>query len=902
PIGKSPHPRPITGEVWFDELRLVDVDNTPGWAYRTDAQLKLADLATVAFNYSRVDPFFHTLEQQFGSRVLSLNWGLSASMALDKFFPESWAGTSIPISYSHTVSLVKPKYLPNSDIDVNAAASLADSPQQADSIIYVSQTQRTSDTYAVPTFHIGFPSQEWYIRDTFNKLTFGYTYTKSRERNPSLVYGISWNWNARVSYALTLPPDYFIMPFRKLFDGIWFLDEFKLWKLFFPVTGFTWAIAANRSRSNTLQRTLDAQEIVSRQFSASRSFGFGWKLTEGGIMNWSGDYSLSVESSLLGLELTQDGNQRPFSQILGDIFFSNHLINFGDDTRYTQHNSFNTKPTLPNIFNIKKYLDLTGGYSVDYGWQNTLTAGDLGKSAQWSNSINLQMTLRLKQLFDPLFEESPQTQQQPGAPAPPPLLPRGRRGPETPSPTDTSSTDSSKSKTPVDRSVKGQLKNLAKVFIKIPFLDYENISINFTQSNQAQNSGTLGSTGFVNYWGRLPFFQSSDPKYGPSRLYQLGLISDPSGTLTNFGPRSYFPFFGWDVEPGPRAANGVLVNTFRETNRLTLKTTRDLWAGARLDLNWSVGWSYNRTQNIQTDSLGHIIVANTIQSISGNVDRSFLTFPNVLFLGIFKTSLQDVAKRYSVLKSTSLDSSNNQANLSQAFQEGFEALPFLSKLFGQYYPRVNWTLRWDGLEKIPLFAGFVSKLSLDHSYNSTYTRSFENVPGGVGEVTDAQRVGYGFAPLVGANFTFKEVLKGNFGANLRYNTNTSYDLSVSSANIVETLQQEISFTASYSRKGFEIPFFGLSLSNDVDISLNYSISKNSRTSYDVSQLDVNLVGVPLEGTTRTTIEPRIKYVLSQRVSASVYYTYTKIEPDFAGSQVPGSTTNEAGLDIHIAIQ
>ncbi|HUI65520.1 MAG TPA: cell surface protein SprA, partial [Bacteroidota bacterium] len=276
--------------------------------------------------------------------------------------------------------------------------------------------------------------------------------------------------------------------------------------------------------------------------------------------------------------------------------------------------------------------------------------------------------------------------------------------------------------------------------------------------------------------------------------------------------------------------------------------------------------------------------------------------PNVLFLGIFKTSLQDVAKRYSLLKATSTDSSSNQANLSQAFQQGFEALPILSKLFGQYYPRVNWSLRWDGLEKIPLFAGFVSKLSLDHSYNSTYTRSFENVPGGVGEVTDAQRVGYGFAPLLGANFTFKEVLKGNFGANLRYNTNTSYDLSVSSANIVETLQQEISFTASYSRKGFEIPFFGLSLSNDVDISFNYSVTKNSRTSYDVSQLDVNLVGVPLEGTTRTTMEPRIKYVLSQRVSASVYYTYTKIEPDFAGSQVPGSTTNEAGLDIHIAIQ
>jgi hypothetical protein len=50
------------------------------------------------------------------------------------------------------------------------------------------------------------------------------------------------------------------------------------------------------------------------------------------------------------------------------------------------------------------------------------------------------------------------------------------------------------------------------------------------------------------------------------------------------------------------------------------------------------------------------------------------------------------------------------------------------------------------------------------------------------------------------------------------------------------------------------------------------------------------------------MEPRIKYVLSARVTASVYYRYTKIAPDDAGSLITGSTTNEAGLDLHIAIQ
>ncbi len=206
------------------------------------------------------------------------------------------------------------------------------------------------------------------------------------------------------------------------------------------------------------------------------------------------------------------------------------------------------------------------------------------------------------------------------------------------------------------------------------------------------------------------------------------------------------------------------------------------------------------------------------------------------------------------------------------------------------------------MEKIPLFANFASRVSLDHSYNSTFTRQYQNRPGAGGERTDGERVSYGFAPLVGLNFTFKELWKGNFGANMRYNSTTSFDLATSSRNIVETLSQEISVTASYARRGFEIPFFGLSLNNDVDVSFSYSVTKNSRKTYDVSRLDVNVEGLPLEGSTRTVMEPRIKYVLSSRVTASVYYRYTKVAPDDSGSRIPGITTNEAGLDIHISIQ
>jgi cell surface protein SprA len=707
---------------------------------------------------------------------------------------------------------------------------------------------------------------------------------------------LAWQWSARIGWGLTFSPDYYVSPFKSLFEGVWLLDDFKDYKLFFAPTNFSWSFTAMRSRNVSLQRTVGSKEIINRNFTAARQLGFVWKVSENGLISPSVDYGLQVESSLLGFETTPSGQQRSFSRILNDIFFGDKFVNFGDDTRYGQRVAVSTKPTVPNLFNIKKYLDFNFGYSVDYAWTNQLQRGDLGKSVGFTNSINFSTNLRLKQLFDPLFETGP-------AAAPNVPSPRGRRGTGKEGPRDDDTSAAADTAT-----VKGggvgktfeQLLSIFKLLIKTPLLDYDNINVTFTQTNAAQNSGVLGRTGFVNFWGKIPFFQESDIRYGPSRLYQLGLISDPSGRLVNFGSRPSFPFFGWDVEPGLRAG-GVLVNSYRQTNKIALKTTRALWEGARLDLNWSIGWAYNRTQNINADSITGIpTIANT--TITGNVERSFLTFPDVFFLGMFKSNLKQVSKRYAELKAGKDSTVAEEERLAVAFEEGFEALPFLRKILGPYYPRVNWSLRWDGLEKLPIFSGFVTRLSLDHTYGATYTRQYRLLPGVNNETTEGQRVAYGFTPLIGLNFTFKDLMKGSLGATMRYNTNTSYDLQTSSRNIVETLTQEISVTSSYTLRGFEIPLFGLSLSNDVDISISYSISKNSRKSYEVARLEANTDGLPLEGTTRTVMEPRIKYILSSRVTASVYYRYTKIAPDDSGSRIPGSTTNEAGLDLHISIQ
>jgi cell surface protein SprA len=243
------------------------------------------------------------------------------------------------------------------------------------------------------------------------------------------------------------------------------------------------------------------------------------------------------------------------------------------------------------------------------------------------------------------------------------------------------------------------------------------------------------------------------------------------------------------------------------------------------------------------------------------------------------------------------------ADLSNAFIKGFETLPLAGNLsflstISKYIPRPNWHITWDGLQNLLFFKKLADDISLDHAYTSTYTEGWMITPDGQKQI-QTQHVEYGFTPLVGLNFTFKKLWSGTLIASIKYSTRTSYDLGISTRNIIESLSQDIGITAGYSKSGFEIPLFGVSLKNDIEFNMSYTKSVNASTIYDM--INWNPDGVPQDGTTTTIVGPTIKYTVSSRVQLSIFYTRTTITPQGA-SRVPPSVQNQAGLDVHISIQ
>ncbi|KUG25506.1 hypothetical protein ASZ90_004668 [hydrocarbon metagenome] len=522
-------------------------------------------------------------------------------------------------------------------------------------------------------------------------------------------------------------------------------------------------------------------------------------------------------------------------------------------------------------------------YSASYSWNNNFTQPVIGRSASWGNRIGAGLNLRWKALWEPLFKETPtttQTRQPTGRAKDSDGRGRGAIGSETGTDRDVDKeiqgTDKPKEETQTvededddSPSTISKAFSIMKAALKYVLVDYDQIRVNFSQNNSLANTGIAGGgTGFNNFWG-------FDQSYfrGPTRAYMLG--------------------FSYDV--GPRAPNGNLSDNFSQKNSLDFSTSRPLWDGATLDLKWNVGWGINKTTSIETDDFGNITITNL--NSSGTIDRSFLSIPDFLFFNFFDNNIQKVASLYNP------ELPNRSENLSKAFLEGFETVPWLSNIpllkdFVKYIPRPNWSITWTGLEKLPLFKEFAQRVQFKHAYSSKYTEGWKIDPDGNKQI-QTQKISYGFAPLAGLSLTFEKVLDGNLTGSVQYNTTSNYDLGTTTRNITEGFSKDISFTASFSKSGFEIPLFGLSLKNDLEVSLSYTTSENSTVIYEMDNF--NEEGTPQDGTTRTSIEPRIKYVMSSRVTVTLFYKRTSIEPKGA-ARIPPTTTNEAGLEVHISIQ
>ena len=143
------------------------------------------------------------------------NWSLSTDIDILKLVPFNMQGSNLRINYSHTEALGKPLYIPGTDISVAQAEkqlvevhpdSATQTPEQ---LVVSTQTMSVANTFSASSIKLKLPTDVWYIRDTWNALSYGFNYNNRFSRSPTVLVSSSWLWTASINYGFNFSPDLF---------------------------------------------------------------------------------------------------------------------------------------------------------------------------------------------------------------------------------------------------------------------------------------------------------------------------------------------------------------------------------------------------------------------------------------------------------------------------------------------------------------------------------------------------------------------------------------------------------------------------------------------------------------------------------------------------------------------
>ena len=834
--------RELSGSIWFDEMRVIKTNDASGYAFNLSAGLKIADLATLNFNYNKTDPNFHSLETSFGNLTTANSWELSGvvnahkiiNALLSKYVSVKFKDFfTLPISFSHQEVLDKPRYLPATDIELETAANnkyqemlnlYPDNPEiaayYADQIRVAAQTLRIANRFSITGAKFTFPGENFFVQQILNKLEVSFVRNSYIERNPTLESKYAWDMNGSVGMSTDI--DLMNSLNLKIGKFLPFGEEFKEARMYFffpfmPLAPlFTNNIALsgsfNRRRGDEKLRSSFTGSPTSRQFDASRGFTMNWKFIENWMIDLQGDYSFRSGSDLTYLETTNDSLrlQRNNAEIFDDIFFNNGLINWGKELDYSQTVSINPKFNIPGL---RDFVDLTSSYRVIYGWRASQFNNAQGSNVGFNSDLQATAFVKLNNIFK-LFSKTNN------------LMGGSKKEFQDQNPAD--------------------LLKLLKTFIP------EQVSVTYAQVKQIQNPAIQGRPGFGNFWMQF----NSQENLGPSRMYQLG----------------------WETDPGKRIPLLNLVDIYNLNNTYTFNTFINPIFPDNLKLNFTYKTTTGTVNSLtyNTDSSGFIgTPVNTLENRTISRPSFFVTegvIPEKMGSYFLDTLTGVTQAQY----------------FSENFEKNMVSFPFPS-----------WTLSLSGIEKFEMFQNIAQTITLESGYSSEY-RKVISYNGTSPEYISAQALTSGFTPLIGVNFTFKQLSGGNLTASFKLSNTNNYIFEPTNAKLTNTATNDIAINASFTKSGFSLPLFGLSLENNLTISFSYTRTKNDPQVW--SYLEPYWESNSQNGSTSTTLNPSIQYNLSRSVTMQLFYKYTKIEPTGSNLQITTRTTNEAGLNIRLQIQ
>ena len=388
-----------SGEVWVNELRLLEHNNKGGWAANANLNVQLSDLGSVNATGRYMSEGFGGLEDGVASRSTD-NYGaysVTTSLEMGKFFPDK-AKVSIPLYYSVTKEKTSPKYNPlDTDMELKDALDATGSKAERDSIENIAVTKVTQTNFSVSNARVGIATRRHPMPYDPANFSFTYSHAHQHTTGETTVFENRDNWRGALDYSWT--PVYKAWePFKKWKNKSKWLDILKRF-------GLNWLpqnIAFNTEMTHEtyelqerdMESTLNSQLplTVSDQFLWNREFSLRWDLTKNLHMNFQSATHAQIEE--------------PYTPVNKDLYADQYhawkdsvwtsIRHWGAPLDYSQN--FQASYRLPlNLLPVFDWVNSDASYNANYSWERG-TEDEEGNS--YGNTINTQRELTLNGNFN----------------------------------------------------------------------------------------------------------------------------------------------------------------------------------------------------------------------------------------------------------------------------------------------------------------------------------------------------------------------------------------------------------------------------------------------------------------------------------------------------------------------
>ncbi len=394
-----------SGEVWVNELRLMDSNNSGGWAASGNLNVQLSDFGSVNVTGRYVGDGFGGLEENVMQRSTDTRkeYSVTTSLELGKFFPEK-AQVSVPLYYSVTKEEVRPRYNPlDTDMRLKDALDAAASQQERDSIESLAITKKTNTNFALTGVRWGLKTKRHPMPYDPGNFTFGYSHSHSYSAGQTTVYEKDDRWRGSLNYTYT--------PVYKTWEPFGKMKGKSKWLNFPKALGINYLPQSVSFNSEIIRNYYEQQERdlqnlegqkmplnFNEQFLWNRDFSIRWDFTK--------NLRFSFQSA------THAQIEEPYTPVNKDLYADRYsawkdsvwqsIKNLGTPLDYQQQTTISYQLPL-NKLPIFDWLNSDASYTANYSWQRGTELEDgstLGNTINSRRNLNINGAFNLETLYN----------------------------------------------------------------------------------------------------------------------------------------------------------------------------------------------------------------------------------------------------------------------------------------------------------------------------------------------------------------------------------------------------------------------------------------------------------------------------------------------------------------------